>query len=395
MILYTLPDSWIRYDLVAVAPSLTAAKAAVMSLTTIPYQRSWAEKLQGIQLKREVAGTSRIEGADFTDNELNAAMDESTEELHTRSQRQAAAAVKTYRWIKDLPEDFPANADLILSIHRLIVTGADDDHCPPGQLRGKDENVTFGSPKHRGVTGGEECEIAFGRFSESIDNEMRAHDPLIRALAAHYHFAAMHPFLDGNGRTARALEALFLQRCGLRDTLFIAMSNYYYEEKTAYLEALAEVRARNHDLTPFLEFGLRGIETQCGRLFDEIRTNVSKALYRNLMYDLFHRLESPRKRVIADRQIAILTLLLERDMTLAELVGETKNHYATLKNPVKALVRDINGLLGLQAISPQEENGDKVRLSVRLEWPTEMTETEFFRRTKQMPKAKTHGFLDH
>ena len=66
---------------------------------------------------------------------------------------------------------------------------------------------------------------------------------LRRALALHYHFAAMHPFLDGNGRSARALEALMLQRTGLRDTLFIAISNYYYEEKAEYLSALAEVRA--------------------------------------------------------------------------------------------------------------------------------------------------------
>ncbi len=395
MIQYTLPDSWIRYDRIAVATPLTAAKAAVMSLTAIPYQRSWAEKLQGIQLKREVAGTTRIEGADFTGNELDAAMNESVQELYTRSQRQAAATVKAYRWIKDLPEDFPANADLIFEMHRLVITGADDDHCPPGRLRGGDENVTFGSPKHRGVTGGEECSLAFGRFCESLDGEMRGHDPLVRALAAHYHFAAMHPFLDGNGRTARALEAFFLQRCGLRDTLFIAMSNYYYEEKTAYLEALAEVRAGDQDLTPFLVFGLRGIEVQCRRLFDEIRTNISKALYRNLMYDLFHRLESPRKRVIADRQIAILTLLLEDDMTLTELVRATHGQYASLKNPLKALNRDINGLIQLQAINvrPQEDGG--YRLSVRLEWPTEITETEFFRRTKKMPKAKTHGFLDH
>lgn len=130
----------------------------------------------------------------------------------------------------------------------------------------------------------------------------------------------MHPFLDGNGCTARAMEAFFLQRCGLRDTLFIAMSNYY-EEKNPYLQALADVRANGHDLTPFLSFGLKGIELQCRRLFDEIRVNVSRALYRNLMFDLFNRLKSARKRVIAERQIKILTLLLDRTMTFGELVG--------------------------------------------------------------------------
>ena len=48
-----------------------------------------------------------------------------------------------------------------------------------------------------------------------------------------------------------------LQRVGLRDTLFIAMSNDDYEEKAGYLNALAETRALSHDLTPFLKFAPR------------------------------------------------------------------------------------------------------------------------------------------
>ena len=395
MIHYAIPDCWIKYDPVRIAGPLTAAKATVLSLTTIPYQRSWAEQLQVIQLKREVAGTSRIEGADFTENELDAALVETPEKLHTRSQRQAAATVKAYRWIASLANDYPANEDLILNIHRLVITGADDDHCLPGGLRAQDENVTFGSPRHRGATGGQECKTAFAQFCASLDGEMRGHDPLVHALAAHYHFAAMHPFLDGNGRTARAMEAFFLQRCGLRDTLFIAMSNYYYEEKNSYLQALADVRASDHDLTPFLCFGLKGIELQCRRLFDEIRANVSKALYRNLMFDLFNRLKSARKRVIAERQIRILTLLLDRTMMLDELIGATEGTYRNLKNPVRGLIRDIKGLIQLKAIAVRRVNEDKYEISVRLEWPTEITETEFFKRIKEMPKAKTHGFLDH
>jgi len=127
-----------------------------------------------------------------------------------------------------------------------------------------------------------------------VQREFSEHDPLIQALALHYHFAAMHAFLDGNGRAARALEAVMLQRVGLRDTLFIAMSNYYYEEKTNYLKSLAEVRAADHDLTPFLAFGLRGVEIQCHHLFVEIRKNVAKALFRNVMFDLFNRLRTAR-----------------------------------------------------------------------------------------------------
>jgi hypothetical protein len=47
-----------------------------------------------------------------------------------------------------------------------------------------------------------------------------------------------------------------LQRAGLRDSAFIAQSNYYYLEKECYLAVLAEVRIQNHDLTAFIKFGL-------------------------------------------------------------------------------------------------------------------------------------------
>jgi Fic family protein len=394
VIAYEKPQDWIRYDFAKIAGQLTNAKAAVLSLTTIPFQKDWAEELQVVQLKREVAGTSRIEGADFTEKELEAAMKETAEQLHTRSQRQAAAAVKTYRWIAKLPLDRPVSPELIREIHRLLVTNADDDHCPPGVLRKRDENVTFGAPRHRGVEGGEDCESAFAELCQAAQREFQAHDPLIQALALHYHFAAMHPFLDGNGRTARALEALMLQRTGLKDSLFIAMSNYYYEEKTVYLNTLAEVRAGGHDLTPFLLFGLKGIAQQGLRLFAEIRKHVARALFRNLMYDLFNRLRTPRKRVMKERHIEILKLLLNTDvMDLEELTERTKIHYHSLGNARKALIRDINYLIGLRAIGFTKLTNNKYDLFVRLEWPAEITETEFFQRVKQMPKAKTHTFL--
>ena len=276
MIPYAFPKDWIIYDGPAITNALAEAKAAVLSLRTVPYQRRWVEVLQKIELKREVAGTSRIEGAEFTERELDAALNDTAEQLLTRSQKQAHAAVQTYRWLAKIPADKPISRDLILAIHRHIVTGADDDHCPPGELRHRDENVHFGTPRHRDVDGGEECERAFDAFTSALQHEYRGHDPLVQAIAAHYHLAAMHPFLDGNGRTARALEALMLQRAGLRDTSFIAMSNYYYDEKTNYLTALAETRQGDHDLTPFLIFALKGVAFQSQRLLKEIQHEISK-----------------------------------------------------------------------------------------------------------------------
>lgn len=391
---YEMPNRWIMYDSAAIQAELLGAKAAMLALIQIPYQRSWADQLQQIQLKREVAGTSRIEGAEFTEKELDAAMRETPEQLETRSQRQAACALATYRWIAQLESDRPIDETLVCEVHRRIVSGCDDDHCPPGQLRTRDQNVTFGAPQHRGVEGGEECETALRRLCEAARTVFHEHDPLIQALALHYHFAAMHPFLDGNGRTARVLEALMLQRVGLRDTLFIAMSNYYYEQKSGYLNALSDTRAQNHDLTLFLKFALKGIESQCNRLFSEIRLHVAKALYRNTVTDLFGRLRSPRKRVMLDRHVQLLQLLLDHgSQSVSEFVKQTAGFYQ-VKNPRKALIRDLGYLLTLQAIDIKQLP-DKLdyTISINLDWPTQITETEFFKRVKELPKAKVHGFL--
>lgn len=393
MIKYEIPQNWIIYNHSSIANDLAEAKAAVLSLTRIPFQKSWVEKLQQIEFKREIAGTSRIEGADFTELELEAAILETPEDLQTRSQRQAHAAVITYRWIATLPEDRPITEELICEIHKRMVTNADDDHCPPGKIRGRDENVTFGVPRHRGAEGGVECKKAFSLLVLAIQREFSDHDPLICALAAHYHFAAMHPFIDGNGRTARALEAFLLRRANLRDTSFISMSNYYYEEKNSYLSSLAAARARNHDLTPFLSFGLKGMAQQAHRLLSEIQREISKALYKNLMFDLFNRLRTPKKRVIAKRQLEILKVLLEEnELELERLLKTTTTIYGDLATPRKAAIRDLNDLLTLQAIKHEKRKGD-IFLSVRLEWPTEITETTFFERLESLPKAKTHKFL--
>lgn len=397
---YSLPSRWITYKKTEIIQELTDAKAAVLVLKTIPFQRRWVEELQKIQLKMEVAGTSRIEGADFAANELEVAIKaETADQLQTRSQKQANAAVRTYRWIAKIPDNVPVDERLICAVHKMIVTDCDDDHCAPGAIRWKDQNVTFGRPKHRGAIGGKDCERAFKKLAEEVQGEFKQHDPLIQALALHYHFGAIHPFLDGNGRTARALEALMLQRAGLKDSLFIAMSNYYYDEKRAYLEALAAVRANDNDLTPFLKFGLRGIALQSGRLGQMIREEVSRQIFRNLMHELFTRLENTRKRVIVRRQLALLEKLLNEEgrIEFMQLVDSVKNDYSSRKAPMNAIIRDLNRLQALGAVRIDQKAVEGkppiFYITVRLDWPSRITETEVFAKLATLPKSKTYAFL--
>lgn len=398
MIRYELPQRWLNYHPEDIYDALVDAKAAIQALKSFPFQRSWVERLQEIQLKREVAGTSRIEGAEFTERELDAAMrpQATAAELISRSQRQAHAAMQTYRWLAIVPNDRPFTSELLSEIHRKLVTGCDDDHCPPGVLRGRDHNVTFGIPMHRGVEGGPACEEAVQSLLRAFQGEFREADTLIQSLAMHYHLAAMHPFIDGNGRTARAVEALLLGRAGLSDRAFIAMSNFYYDEKPEYLRVLSETRAAGHNLTPFILFGLRGIRRQAEALTVEILKQMQRALFRDTMYNLFNRLQSKRKRVIQERQIEILKLLIEADeLPVNELIERTKIHYISIKGVTNGFIRDLTQLIDLQAVRVQQNPQKRVEwiVSINLDWPQEIDESEFLRRMKEMPKASSFKFL--
>ena len=396
---YESPKCWIAYDENAVRESLENAKASIKALKMMPFQRRWAKELQDIQLKMEISGTSQIEGAEFFGDELETALTAEThEELVTRSQKQALSALKAYEWVAQVPEDRPISPELIRTIHRLVVTGCDDGHCEPGGLRKDGQNVTFGSQRHRGVPGGRLCTEAFERLAKEIGTTFRDHDPLVRAIAAHYHFVAMHPFLDGNGRTARALEALMLQRVELKDVLFVPMSNFYHEANETYLSKLAETRSRNHDLTPFLVFALDGVEAEVSRLAEGLRHEVSKEIFRNFVNELVVRLASTRKRVIIKRQLALLSHLLDKDegMGILTLAAQLRYRYSTRKRPREALARDIVRLEALGAVRVEPaSNGTKGRflISVNLDWPRTMTETEFFRQVSELPKSKKYSLL--
>ena len=386
---YFVPQRWLRYDGAAIAGALVEAKTSAGVLNRLPYLPQWIEQVHEEQLRLEAVGTTRIEGAEFTQREQDEALapDASTRTDLTRSQRQLRAANAAYRWIRSQPSDRPVTPDLVLDIHRRIVTGCDDDHCEPGALRRSGANVTFGNPVCRGAEGGDELAVAFDALCRAFATEFRGHDPIIQAMAAHYHIGAMHPFDDGNGRTARALEAFMLRKAGVNDMVMVSLSNYYYEHMDEYLAALSESRSRGHDLTPFLRFALPAVAERCDMLAEEIATHNKRVLYREFAQSLFGRLRSPRRRALAERQLRIIEALLEfGPVTLAGLLDRVWVHYKSLKYPERALARDLNELDDLSAIV-----GDVDSISVDLDWPQRFSESELLEQHERMPPASSAG----
>ena len=213
---FHVPQQWVRYNLSEVDMPLVEAKTSAGVLNRLPYLHRWIEQVHEEQLRLEAVGTTRIEGAQFSARQQEEVLSSDTAPASslTHSQRQLRAANDTYRWLRSVEPSRLINADFVLDIHRRIVTGCDDDRCEPGKLRRDGDNVTFGNPVCRGAIGGPELSNAFNSLIQAISGELRNHDPIVQALATHYHIGAMHPFGDGNGRTARALEAFMMRRAG-------------------------------------------------------------------------------------------------------------------------------------------------------------------------------------
>ena len=94
-------------------------------------------------------------------------------------------------------------------------------------------------------------------------------DPLIRMAVAHYQFEAIHPFEDGNGRTGRILNLLYLVERGLLDIPVLFLSRYIIANKAGYYEGLRGVTERQ-EWEPWVLFMLQAVESTAQQTFDQV-----------------------------------------------------------------------------------------------------------------------------
>ena len=95
-------------------------------------------------------------------------------------------------------------------------------------------------------------------------------DPLVRMAVQHYQFEAIHPFADGNGRTGRILNILFLVEHGLLDSPILYLSRYIIQNKSDYYRLLKKV-THEKDWSEWILFILNGVEETCTWTTDKIK----------------------------------------------------------------------------------------------------------------------------
>ena len=167
-------------------------------------------------------------------------------------------------------------------------------------------------------------------------------DPLIRMAVGHYQFEAIHPFTDGNGRTARALATLILAQRGFDTKRFFALDEYYNQDRTSYYEALRSVDPRTRDLTEWLEYFVQGIAVEMVRV--ERRVEELGRMY---------RLESQVAQVALNpRQLKLLDYLRQSGASISN--GEYQALFAVSKRTASNDLNELasHGLLAVEGAGP-------------------------------------------
>jgi Fic family protein len=95
-------------------------------------------------------------------------------------------------------------------------------------------------------------------------------DPLVRMAVQHYQFEAIHPFTDGNGRTGRIINILFLLEQGLLDTPILYLSRHIIQHKGEYYRLLNDI-THGQAWEPWIMFMLNGVEETCIWTTDKIK----------------------------------------------------------------------------------------------------------------------------
>ncbi|MYE18349.1 MAG: Fic family protein [Rhodospirillales bacterium] len=226
--------------------------------------RRWTGLLARMTRARALAGSNSVEGINVSEEDAIAAIDR---EDPSTTDRDTWLAVVGYREAMDYilqrrqSESFRITEDVLLAVHFMICRS--DLAANPGQYRlgwvGV-RNSRTGELVHEGV----DRDRLEALVHEVLDyvNDAPVESVFLRAAMTHLNLAMLHPFTDGNGRTARCIQTAVLASDGIVAPEFSSIEEYIGRNQQAYYDVLAEVGGGAWDpmrnAKPWVRFCLSG-----------------------------------------------------------------------------------------------------------------------------------------
>ena len=214
-------------------------------------------------LIEEAITSSQLEGA-ATTRLVAKDMLRSGRPPRDRSERMIVNNYRGMEFLSEIARE-DLSAPILLDLHRILTEGTFDDPDAAGRFRLPSDRVFVTDPRDGTILHeppdasalGERMERLFA-FANTTGGEPFVH-PVVKAILLHFMIGYEHPFVDGNGRTARALFYWAMARFGYRMTEFLSISTIIRKAPAQYARAYVLSEIDDNDVTYFLDYHLRVI----------------------------------------------------------------------------------------------------------------------------------------
>jgi len=337
----------------------------VQSLKYLPLEPNFRKKLLEVSLIKGAKATTAIEGNTLSEDEIRAIaagakLPESRQYLGIEVKNVIDALNEIFKGVVKENQVPLISPELICAFHGLI--GKDlGEHfeATPGKFRMN--NVVVGhyrAPEYKYVRNLMQklCDWLKNEYGFDRDVEQKFSHAVVEAIVTHVYIAWIHPFGDGNGRTARLLEFYILLRGGLPNICSHILSNHYNNTRANYYRQLDNA-GKTRDITNFLEYAVQGLLDGLTDLLSEVQIHQLKISWRSYVFEVFdslNKLKQPKKSRLRKLVLSMEILKKYDKDTLLELNIDIALAYKSLSS--RTIDRDILDLIEIGLVEENEDN---------------------------------------
>lgn len=287
----------------------------------------------------EAKDSAAIENIITTHDELYQAM---SQDRHKNPATKEVANYRRALWYgyEQVKQREMLTTNMIIDIHAQIENNRSGIRKLPGTVL---RNEATGEMIYTPPSGEQEIRKLMANLEKYMNEDFDGTDPLIKLAVIHYQFESIHPFYDGNGRTGRIVNVLYLILKDLLDSPILYLSRYIIRNKNAYYQLLQEVRTK-HNWEDWIVYILTGIEetadntmalvkrinTEVDTMTAEIKEKLPKIYSKELIDLLFYEFYT-KTQYIADglgvsRRTAVnyLSVLEAEGFLVSEKLGKER-----------------------------------------------------------------------
>jgi Fic family protein len=328
--------------------NLGEASSKCEHIAGVPLRPSVAQELHQLYLAKGVLGTTAIEGNTLTEDQVRQILD-GTLKLPPSKEYLQQEIENVLRACNQIGALLAASQPVPLTVAKLKEFNAivlDKLKVEPEVIPGQIRTHSVGVLRYRGAPA-EDCEYLLQRLCDwlngddfnapSSDTVVYA---IIKAVLAHLYLAWIHPFGDGNGRTARLVEFQLLLTAGVPSPAAHLMSNHYNHTRTEYYRQLDYASKSGGDILPFMEYAVQGFVDGLRGQLELVREQQWDVTWRNYVHEMFR--DKIKASDIRQRHLALDLSAIATPVPLAKITETTPRlakTYAT-KSP-KTLQRDL------------------------------------------------------